>query len=451
MRNRLMEYISAQNTLDAETWDEQIALLKSNVPDSQKRLMLYTMSGHRLFETSLISRQHQGVVSDFLEFLRIHGPEDEDEWVASNVEVDTGAVAEISPQASMDCEEHPLTASNVEPCAQGVSEASALHPQMNCDEEPPRGIQDLPAELGLEILNDLGYKERSRFAAASLASSDLVSAGLAAAAAKLLQPFGLRFADVQLMQTATGTAISGSAVTALLRPTDPFLPVDLDFVARVGQGPRVVDFLILSARYKLVKDSAEYRNVNAMGRMWTLKRGDRSINVLESLTLNPLDTILHFHLSCVYGAWFADGVWHGYMHLTTEGMAITTPGRFALPMSLERRQNVWRILQKYIDRGFEIFLDEFAEPHTCGIDFNCPVTPHTSDDAGSSFTRFPPAHYGSEYVPNAPISWTMGGNGCPLGILRRADGPPIVSSSAVINRPWFEAMEFYIDEDEPVY
>ncbi|KAJ7175505.1 hypothetical protein C8R46DRAFT_838408, partial [Mycena filopes] len=158
------------------------------------------------------------------------------------------------------------------------------------------------------------------------------------------------------MQTATGTAISGSAVTALLRPTDPFLPVDLDFVARsrVGQGPRVVDFLILSARYKLVKDSAEYRNVNAMGRMWTLKRGDRSINVLESLTLNPLDTISHFHLSCVYGAWFADGVWHGYMHLTTEGMAITTPGRFALPTSLERRQNVWRILQKYIDRGFEI-------------------------------------------------------------------------------------------------
>ncbi|KAJ7910222.1 hypothetical protein B0H13DRAFT_2329498 [Mycena leptocephala] len=368
MPPRLVPYLTPENALDADAWEDQLEFLQE-CPDTRRvRMVLYTMSAERLFDTSRLSSKLYRVVSDYLEFLRSNDLEEDD-----GLTTDDESDSDTEPAANIEGE--------------GTHAA-------------PAGFDDLPLEIGLDILGALSYRERSRLCGVSVGSAHLAAMSLQSAAVNILSRFNLNFQDVRLMQTVTGAVIS------------------------------VVDFIMLSAHYEVTANSSEYSNIMGISRMWTMKLADAlQIKVIESCTSNPLDLITTFHLSCVYGAWLANGVWHGYSRLTNAGAVITTPCRFPV-------------------EGFTITPGELPQPHECGKDLDCPATLRTSNDSGCSFGAFPTWPYSDEAAAIPATCWTMGGTGCRQGILEQ-DGQVISSSNWSADAIWYSIMRAYIDLTSP--
>ncbi|KAJ7724233.1 hypothetical protein B0H16DRAFT_1736836 [Mycena metata] len=423
------------------------SISSSDADASRKRIVLYTMSAVRLFETAVVSPRHYRVVSHFLEFLAGHEPEEHHTTnsetsshftaVSDTSGCETDAYSTWSTSSSHDC------ASDI-----GGSSVSEMEGPTSTDDDVamgavrPVGFNDLPPEIGLEVIRDMAYIDKSNLSMASLASAAVVSESLRTAAARILLQFGLRFPDIRLMLTATGSLICGSAVSAIFRTLPLSDAEDLNFATASGQGPRVVDFIILGSGYKLTEN--KYNKMPGIARSWSLRKGTSRINILESVSTNALDVVTFFHTTCVYGAWTGNGLWHGYPAETSAGITITTRSKFPLRSSASSHRSMWTVLHKYMDRGFTIMLNEYAAPHRCGTDLNCPATLRTSDDAGCSYTAFPDWHYTSDAVPHHVTCWSMGGTGCPQGILHRPGGA-ISSSTAVADDRWKNTLRLFMN------
>ncbi|KAJ7155914.1 hypothetical protein C8R43DRAFT_824576, partial [Mycena crocata] len=148
--------------------------------------------------------------------------------------------------------------------------------------------------------------------------------------------------------------ISGSTVTALVHAR-AFTPGDLDFYTPAGSGFLLVRYIRATGLYRVTKRSSPYDCAAGIGKVWTLVMIGSpkvKINVIDSLSANPFDPIGHFHATIVFGAWTALGLWLGYPNLTFQGVAIITPDSMPIKDELSSHQHVWKILQKYVKRGF---------------------------------------------------------------------------------------------------
>ncbi|KAJ7431460.1 hypothetical protein B0H11DRAFT_1762080 [Mycena galericulata] len=228
------------------------------------------------------------------------------------------------------------------------------------------------------------------------------------------------------MLAGTGALISGSTVAALLQP-GMFSPGDIDIYTACRRGYDAVKFLLRMGKFSIAKTSTSYDYTAGIRKVWTLEATNtldgtdaKKINVIESLSDNPFDPLTHFHLTCVVGAWLADGFWHGYPALTSRKVALTTMHQLPLKDDLKQQKHVWGVLQKYTDRGFTIAIGEYDNDHDCGTDANCPATLRSSDDAGCLYTPFPVWPYTGEAQVHAEVCWSFGGTGCTRGILRRS-------------------------------
>ncbi|KAJ6518264.1 hypothetical protein C8R47DRAFT_959906 [Mycena vitilis] len=229
---------------------------------------------------------------------------------------------------------------------------------------------------------------------------------------------------MRLMQTALGAVISGSTIASAVCGPNSFTPNDLDIYTPAGNGHCATQFLKRGGAYSVVACSSEYDFAAGIGKVWTLchRVTTMKINIIESLTPYAIDAILHFHSSCLFGAWTARGWWHGYLRLTANGHTITTPTRMPLHAVLDHHIRVWKILRKYHGRGFEFWLDEYKVKHVCGVDINCPATVRHTNDEGCIFVPFPSwaLDVDAEDIPTT--SWTLQGGGCSPDV-RRSDGP----------------------------
>ncbi|KAJ7500712.1 hypothetical protein B0H11DRAFT_1669864, partial [Mycena galericulata] len=196
------------------------------------------------------------------------------------------------------------------------------------------------------------------------------------------------------MLTGTGAIISGSTVAALLHP-GMFTPGDIDIYAACHGGYDVVKFFVRSGKFKIAKKNTSYDYAAGIRKVWALERTTTlegmdavKINVIESLSPNPFDPLTHFHLTCVVGAWIADGFWHGYPALTSAKVALTTMHQLPLKDDLKQQKHVWGVLQKYTARGFAIAIGEYDNDHDCGTHANCPATLRSSDDGGCLYSPF---------------------------------------------------------------
>ncbi|KAJ6495751.1 hypothetical protein C8R47DRAFT_1213229 [Mycena vitilis] len=420
------------------------------------------MSAKRLFETAVFSHKHFALVVAFLDFLR-NNEIDEDEMSVSDgdsscggdgpiSEDDAGALSDvdmaleigsdlttdIDSTTDVDSESATDVGSDSAASFTGLKsrpfegeppQICPITPETVTPTTPCASLYDMPIELGLDMIGRLSFDDRVRLAQASRPAATIVAQSLQDDAARILRPFGLRFCDVRLMQTATGAVVGGSVVTALVLNLAGFQPGDLDFLVGLGRGRKVVAFLAFAGRYRKSDDSPEYSFARGIGCTWTLmnKEGKR-INVMETLDGNPFQAIGNFHLTCVYGAC-----------LTVSGNAITT--RAKMPYRHDdhaHHTGLWRVLHKYADRGFRIALNEYDTPHTCGVDWSCPATLRRTDDAGCSYSSFPAWLYDDDAETLPVCCWTMGGTGCPTGILGGAS--PVHVATADLDLSWTRVM-----------
>ncbi|KAJ6494903.1 hypothetical protein C8R47DRAFT_1213563 [Mycena vitilis] len=433
MEQRQLPCIITTGILDAEAWTEQLAFLESSASVASKRTVLYTMSAIRLFETSLISAAHFTVIREFLAFLEEHDlEEDAMSTDGSGDECDFEEDAMSTDDSGDECENNGDESGLVS--VPPHSKAGSCH----------MILDDLPPEISLKIIEDLPFSDRSRFSRSSQHSADLVGYTTEASATRHLERFHLCFREVRLMLTAMGTVVTGSILTALAAPLRAFHPNNLDFVAPVGHGSAVVDFLGLGAHYRPGGQESHYCNHAFIARLWTLTCGDLKINVIEGKTWNPLDVILSSQLSCIYGYLGANGVWHAYPDLTTEGIALTSPSKFPLRHGAAHGSSIRTLAHKYMARGLTVALNELPRDHVCGVDKDCPATLRTSDDNGCAFVPFPRWSFSAEAESVIPACWSFGGSGCPQGILARYGGN-VHRMSMAEDWNWYRVMRAHVN------
>ncbi|KAJ6501539.1 hypothetical protein C8R47DRAFT_1067866 [Mycena vitilis] len=431
--------------LDRKSWSGQLAFLRDVDDGLQARMVLSTMSAKRLFETAVFSRKHFSLVVAFLDFLR-NNDVDEDEMSVSDADSSYGSDASVSEggnnafsDVDMELETGSDSTTDIdsESATDVGSDSATSYTELKTQlfggkttAPTHTSLYDMPVELGLDMIGRLSFEDRVRIAQASRPAASIVAQSLQDDATCILRPFGLRFCDVRLMQTATGAIVAGSAVTALVQNVAGFHPGDLDFLVGLGRGRKVVAFLAFAGSYRKTDDSPEYSFARGVGCTWTLYNEDgKRINIMETMDGNPFQAVGNFHLTCVYGAWCANGLLHWYPSLTVAGHAITT--RAKLPYRHDdhpHHTGLWCILHKYADRGFTIALNEYDTPHTCGVDWSCPATLRRTDDAGCSYSAFPAWLYDDDAETLPVCCWTMGGTGCATGILGGA-APVYVATS----------------------
>ncbi|KAJ7431848.1 hypothetical protein B0H11DRAFT_1941244 [Mycena galericulata] len=374
-----------------ETWEQQIQVLLSAPDNRDSRMILETMNPDLLLRTALYSEYLFRLVSSYLDFLTS----------------DTSDEDAFTDDESSDNGEEYIH--------------SVLSSQANETTTPPaagHNLGGLPNEIALRVLGSLTFPDKIRVARSSRHSANLVAVAVQDQATELLARFHLRFTDVRLLLSATGTIISGSAGLALFTAGPHFEPGDLDFFACAGFSGAIVKFLTMAAGYKQISVTGPYDFAKGVAKIRTLKRqhtGEK-INVIEGYTDNPLDIVVRFHSTPVFVAWAADRVWHGNPQLTVAGIAITTPSHLPVDDTDQCREHVRGILAKYTGRGFNYSLNEYPHQHICGVDLRCPATLRSSDDEGCLTFNFPPWDLTPYSFPFTHVSWSMGGVGCSNGI-----------------------------------
>ncbi|KAJ7266040.1 hypothetical protein C8J57DRAFT_1510990 [Mycena rebaudengoi] len=337
---------------------------KSTYDDGIKALAA-TMSCHELYRTSLLNRRAYRNISQYMEEL---------------------------------CSRHAII-----PAA---AKKSGL--TMHSDDHFAR----LPVEVAALIIGDeLALLDRVQFASTSSRNRALVGIIVTREIARILARRGLRYPMIRLMQTATGTLLSGSIIP-LLADSVGFNIDDIDFYVGLGKGNDVQRFLLMAADYTLSIASEDYDDMEGINHVWALKQvdGRAKLNVVEAVSPNPLDAVLCFHCTAVMGAVEANGYWAAYPKLLQDHKALTTRVQMPICDTLDSHQHVWTVVRKYTDRGFT-FIPEYDAPHICGQDKNCPGTWRISTDGGCTTIHLPSLPFVS-VAPAHTSAWTLGGTVC---------------------------------------
>ncbi|KAK6992615.1 hypothetical protein R3P38DRAFT_3225368 [Favolaschia claudopus] len=307
-------------------WSRQLKVLSSEVDDEQKQEVLSNMNTQRLCFTCLVSQKHFRCVSHFLELLRTSGQREKPS-------------ARLVPSiGSSEWRETLFVPATIDI---GCLSSSSFDGDVN-------GVPEGPG-LWLRVRDESLASHYPRY------DSHVDGSLLELTATKLLARFRLRFDDVRLLLTASQCAIVGSSVLHVAHPNLSVVPGNLDVVTACGQGPAIADFFILAASYAVIAGPEQDENVRGAGPRWTLALGSSlRINIIESLTNNPLDVVVAFNFSCVISAWQADGIWLAYPEMTRNGIVVATPASFPMREGLSGRVDVWSVFRKYADLGFEV-------------------------------------------------------------------------------------------------
>ncbi|KAJ7432790.1 hypothetical protein B0H11DRAFT_2260137 [Mycena galericulata] len=424
------------------TWEQQLEILSSSPHEMHCRNILSTMTPDLLFRTALHSEAMFQLISAYLVFLASEAFDD----------------AEFTDEETSDSDDEPHPPEEEAFASDKEASPSPYGQQASQVVSGATGLGDIPPEIALNIIAGVDLMDKVRLGRASRYLGNLAAVALQDDATQLLARFHLRFLDIRFLLCATNSIISGSAVLALLTSPPTFEPGDLDFFTSYGGGGAVVQFLASAAGYKVSSLTGPYDFAKGVAKACTLKRDTgETINVIEGYNANPLETVVRFHSTPVFGAWDCDRIWHGNPQLTTSKIAITTPSQFPLPSTPDLRDRVRAILRKYTDRGFTYSLNEYPHPHVCGIDLRCPATLRSSDDEACLTFNFPQWEFSAYSTPLPHVSWFMGGSGCTHGI-RAGSGAPVRNATSLPDAAWKTVMSMFlhlnsigIDMDYTVY
>ncbi|KAJ7126125.1 hypothetical protein C8R44DRAFT_874498 [Mycena epipterygia] len=231
----------------------------------------------------------------------------------------------------------------------------------------------LPAELTFPVLHKMAFITLIRLSQTSKRNRALCAVVFHDRISTIIERFGLQYPGVRLMQTATETVLSGSIIPAVFHNGESLEPSDLDFYARYDRGWMVMEYLCHSGGYSIDNINYDYRSIPGLHRIWTLRRDELKLNVIESWTTSARDAVMQHHSTPVMGTLCASKGWLAYPRLSSASKALLTERSLRIEDTTESRSRARNVIHKYIARGFT-FNSVHDAPHTCGVDLSCPAT-----------------------------------------------------------------------------
>ncbi|KAJ7646388.1 hypothetical protein DFH06DRAFT_1135980 [Mycena polygramma] len=237
-------------------------------------------------------------------------------------------------------------------------------------------LTSLPAELVIEIITALPVRGRIALARTCRYYRDVLADNLQIVCSRALKPFRLTFGQVQFLQLATGSLISGSVVTNIIHPCTGGEPRGLDVFCPNGHGFLTYRYLQLCSGYQHISD-LRVAPRSRVAHAWALRadeEGARPIRVFESHSSTPLDSIVLSPLTTQFAAWSLEHVWHGYAETTLAGVSMSSALRLPLD-SAEHKDRFDRTLRRTVEQGFRFaflaqYLSELSETKdasSCGF------------------------------------------------------------------------------------
>ncbi|KAJ7819538.1 hypothetical protein B0H13DRAFT_1921714 [Mycena leptocephala] len=300
-------------------------------------------------------------------------------------------------------------------------------PAYNKNEYRTGAAGDVISKLSLElfpiIFAHLTFADRIRLSCSSKKLRAVCARENQATVSRLLRKFGLCPADIRFMQSATRSTISGVAIAHLIH--DDIFPHTLEFHVPSSTYSWVLRFFALVSPYHGWPKNDVHDNDGVAHITKFLRPSSEAVYVMKSRTDSALDIIPHAPFTNMFLAVTHYGMWLGYPKTTLSGLSF--PSRdmihFGDPHTPHRMKSV---LLNYVDA----FRFQFAlrRPHTCGLTFECPVTPRTTVDDGCLNLFFPGTPFGrnsdpaSVYPTDTALSWSLDARGCGLGMSRAPQG-----------------------------
>ncbi|KAJ7779038.1 hypothetical protein B0H16DRAFT_1711383 [Mycena metata] len=292
------------------------------------------------------------------------------------------------------------------------------------------GDQDLFSALPLElfslIIPRLLLVDRLALSRTSRKFRDLCGRELQRCVKDVLSLFGLGYAEIRFMQTATYAIICGQCIPHFVDHS--FVPAFLDFISPNITYTSVVRFFEL-ATMEIAQEELFHNLYSPEGTTDGIKfRQDLDrksfIRVSRSITDSALDSVSYSPFSHLFGAVTQYGGWFGYLQTGVRG--ITMPNRDCLDFMDTATDD--RIVANYeqFRTHFKIRF-ELDAPHECGRTLECPMTPRIAVDDGCTAVLFPNLPMGVSTTPptvyptGGAITWSLGGRACCLGLNNALD------------------------------
>ncbi|KAJ7912817.1 hypothetical protein B0H13DRAFT_2473665 [Mycena leptocephala] len=220
------------------------------------------------------------------------------------------------------------------------------------------------------------------------------------------------------------STVAGSMITALLH--SDFIPNDIDFYCANGYSDDVTEYLkyIGTLTDETQPLDYDYEDVHGLRCVrWLSNPDGKKVNVVETHSTFPLDTILNFHSAPPRGAIAWNKVSHFEVNGLKRGLALITLSSIRLIRGdLNSHIQAWGILHKYIGRGFQ-FVFEYDQPHECGRHVDYPATMRTTVDNGCLHVSLPNVPTITHNRPRADpiLTWSLNGAICKAGKVNGMD------------------------------
>lgn len=250
-------------------------------------------------------------------------------------------------------------------------------------------IKHIPTELQLRIMEYSSVPDLRLFASTCKFYYRLVQHHLPRRADEMFRAFDLNPSLMCDTLQQTQSVVSGSCALLVILPWS-FTPNDMDIYVPSVHAPRLLHLLSTRFGYVLDDDSTDYPGTVGMIAVYTLSNGHRFIQVISTISENPLKSLYKFHSTIVMNFVSARGICCAYPRLTSQRRGLKN--RYAITSSPQPSVLILACFDKYQRRGFDLAVNLSRWPeyrgHVCGVCGSCPYTDRCLADKHELFIPF---------------------------------------------------------------
>ena len=293
------------------------------------------------------------------------------------------------------------------------------------------------------VLSAISIPSLSKLAATSKASYAIVHRHIYDRLTTTLRPFFSNVQEFMAVLASTETVISGSQALHFMMPpyNHSWAPADMDMYTSLKGYEELIKY-IGDKGYKMLSDGEKKQNNYTITKgfggiqfVTTMIRGDSRIDIIVSSCVSPMVPIFYFHSTVVTNFISAYRFFSVYPLLNKAYCGLINPNAFA-PLQ-GPTPKIQRCLQKYNDRGFdiwynliawgiadvasaEIVIEEGEVPHDCHRSHMCPHTVRTTFYRSCMLIPFCTVEYTKMKREKKRVHWTYRGR---YGVTWNIGGP----------------------------